>query len=162
MAAQLEILDGNPNWLSDSIVPSTDMMVSPNSSPSVAAVHVTSNNVFVYVKVQNSGTVDLGACSCSQLGAWVTQTFFKGFLASKTGTATTSHNGFTFNITATSDTLSGNGINVGFGPARAHRTAVLPPSPAFAMGQVHPDGSSRGSGSQSRPRHRSGSARPGY
>jgi len=128
MAAQLEILDGNPNWLSDSIVPSTDMMVSPNSSPTLAAVTVSSINVFVYVKVQNSGTVDLGVCPCGALGAWNTSPPFAGFLDNMMGTANTPQGGFTFKITATSDTLSGNGINVGFGhPGSGLRTWAFSP-----------------------------------
>lgn len=97
MSAKLKIADGNPVWLSASIVPSKDTAVSPNSSPSVAAIQVTSTDVFLYVKVENTGTVDLGTCPCTNTGAWTTPTFFQGFYASKTGTTSTTQFGVTFN-----------------------------------------------------------------
>src|SRR5882672_7011724 len=106
MSATLRIQDGNPIWLSSSIVPSKDTVVSPNSSPTLAAIQVTSTDVFVYVKVENSGTVDLGACSCAT-GPWVVPTFFQGFSTDPNATTTQTVAGVTFTLNKFGDTLSG-------------------------------------------------------
>ena len=115
MAAKLSIQDGNPIWLSASIVPSKDQVVSPNSSPSLATVNVSSTDVFVYVKVENPGTVDLGACTCTSTGPWASPQYFQGFLGSPNATTTQAQAGVTFTASTLGDTLSGTGINVQFG-----------------------------------------------
>lgn len=124
MSAKLKIQDGNPVWLSQSIVPSRDTVVSPNASPSLATVSVSSSNVFVYVKVENTGTVDLGACTCASTGPWQPPQFFTGFLANANGTSPPlTQGGFTFSATPNGDTLSGNGINHSFGFSATGRRA---------------------------------------
>lgn len=123
MAAKLQIEDGNPVWLSNSIVPSRDTVVSPNSSPSLATIQVSSNDVFVYVKVENTGTLDLGSCPCTNTGAWSLPTLFQGFLSSRTATTSQTQAGVTFSASANGDSLSGSGINHWFGLAASGRRA---------------------------------------
>ena len=123
MAAKLSIKDGNPIWLSASIVPSKDTVVSPNSNPSLATVNVSSTDVFVYVKVENPGTVDLGACTCTSTGAWTSPQYFQGFLGSPTASTTQAKAGVTFTASALGDRLSGSGINVQFGLVACGRRA---------------------------------------
>ena len=98
MAAELRIQDGNPVWLSASIVPSRDTVVSPNSSPSLATIQVNSADVFVYVNVENPGTVDLGLCPCSAPlpATWASAPAFSGFLDSTTQSFTDNHGAFVF------------------------------------------------------------------
>jgi hypothetical protein len=98
MPAQLRIQDGNPVWLSASIVPSRDAVVSPNSSPRLATVQVGSTDVFVYVDVENPGTVDLGLCPCSAPvpAAWVSPPAFSGFLDSTTQSLIDNNGAFVF------------------------------------------------------------------
>lgn len=62
MPAALRITDGNPVWLSQPILPSKDTVVSAGMSPTVAAILVNPQDVFVYVKVDNAGTDDIGPC----------------------------------------------------------------------------------------------------
>jgi hypothetical protein len=107
MAANLLIQDGNPVWLSPSIVPSRDTVIPTSSPPTVATVHVGSNDVFVYVKVDNNGTVGFGACACSAVGGWNPGPFFSGFFASGSGTKTETKFGVTFTASPTGDSLSG-------------------------------------------------------
>jgi hypothetical protein len=123
MTAKLRIQDGNPVWLSGSIVPSKDLAVSPNSSPNLATIHVNSTDVFVYVKVENTGTVDLGTCTCTATGAWAAPQFFAGFLGNTTATTTQTQGGVTFSASSINDTLSGSGINVQFGSVASGRRA---------------------------------------
>jgi len=121
MAAKLRIQDGNPIWLSASIVPSKDLVVSPNSSPTLATVKVGSADVFVYVKVENTGTVDLGGCTCTATGAWTAPTAFANFLGNTTATQTQTQAGVTFSAAPINDSLSGAGINVSFGSVATGR-----------------------------------------
>ena len=123
MAAKLRIQDGNPIWLSASIVPSKDLVVSPNSSPTLATVKVGSADVFVYVKVENTGTVDLGGCTCTATGAWTAPTAFANFLGNTTATQTQTQAGVTFSAAPINDSLSGAGINVSFGSVATGRRA---------------------------------------
>lgn len=123
MAAKLTIQDGNPVWLSNSIVPSKDTVVSPNSSPTTATISVTSTGVFVYVKVANTGTVDLGACACTLTGAWSAPVLFAGFLGSTSATKTASQGGVTFSAGPSGDSISGSGISFSFGLAASGRRA---------------------------------------
>lgn len=124
MPAKLRIQDGNPVWLSTSIVPSRDTVVSPNSSPSLATVQVNSSNVFIYVKVENTGTVDLGACTCTNTGAWTLPGFFQGFLANPSApTQTQTQAGVTFTASPSGDSLSGTGISHSFGFSASGRRA---------------------------------------
>ena len=122
MAAKLKIQDGNPVWLSPSIVPSKDTVVSPTSTPTTSAIKPTSTDVFVYVKVENTGTVDLGSCTCP-IGPWTTPTFFPGFFASVNGSTSQSQGGFTFNATSFGDSISGSGVNFNFGLVASGRRA---------------------------------------
>jgi hypothetical protein len=71
LAAIVEIQDGNPVWLSSSIVPSRDQVATTAMPPSFAAPTVNATDIFVYVKVDNPvGSVDLGVCACTQAGRW--------------------------------------------------------------------------------------------
>lgn len=123
MAAKLKIQDGSPIWLSNSIVPSKDTVVSPTSTPTTAVLQVNSTNVFVYVKVENTGTLDLGGCTCTATGAWPAPSFFSGFFNSKTAGTSASNAGFTFQATTTGDFISGPGLNFSFGLSASGRRA---------------------------------------
>jgi hypothetical protein len=124
MAANLRILDGNPVWASASIVPSKDTVVSPNSAPSVAAVLVASKDVYVYVKVENTGTVDLGQCQCTVPvpASWPTTTPFTGFLANAGASTQQTQAGVTFMASPNGDSLSG-GVDLFFGVVASGRRA---------------------------------------
>ena len=126
MAAELTIADGNPIWLSPSIVPSKDTVVSPMSSPSVAAVQVNSTDVFVYVKVQNTGTIDIGTCSCVATGAWAAGVAFAGFLVNTLQTRTESQGGWTLTVSPFGDSMSGP-VNVTLGPVSSRRAWAWSP-----------------------------------
>jgi hypothetical protein len=79
MAAIVEIQDGNPVWLSSSIVPSRDLVATTAMPPSFAAPTVNATNIFVYVKVDNpAGSVDLGVCTCNRTGRWADAVAFAG------------------------------------------------------------------------------------
>src|SRR4051812_39321500 len=121
MATKLKIQDGNPLWLSPSIIPSKDLVVSPTSSPSMAAIKTTSTDVFVYVKVENTGTVDLGTCTCP-IGPWSLPTFFGGFFASTSGSTSQAQGGVTFKAQPSGDNISG-GVNFLFGLSASGRRA---------------------------------------
>jgi hypothetical protein len=125
VAADLRIVDGNPVWASQAIVPSRDTVVSPSSSPALAAVAVNSVGVFVYVKVDNTGTIDLGTCTCGPPlpATWGLPTLFGGFLASTTATQSQSQGGFTFNVSQFGDSISGPGVNFSFGLSASGRRA---------------------------------------
>lgn len=108
MAANLLIQDGTPVWLSPSIIPSKDTVIPTTTPPTLATIKVSSTDVFVYVKVENNGTVDLGTCSCTTLGPWSASPFFSGFFASKTGTSPADTKfGVTFVAGPMGDSLSG-------------------------------------------------------
>jgi hypothetical protein len=68
MTALVVIQDGNPIWLSPSIIPSRDLSATTMAGPTFATPTVNSTDIFVYVKVENAGTVDLGVCACTNLG----------------------------------------------------------------------------------------------
>ena len=70
MVARVFIEDGVPFWLSPSIVPSKDLPQSIITAPTLANVSMSSTDVYVYVKVENTGTQDLGVCSCPT-GPWI-------------------------------------------------------------------------------------------
>jgi len=80
MAAIVEIQDGNPVWLSSSIIPSRDLVVTPQMPPQFVAPTVSSTDIFVYVKVDNPmGSVDFGVCTCKQTGDWADAVAFGGY-----------------------------------------------------------------------------------
>lgn len=107
MSADLHIEDGAPGWLSPSIVPSRDTVQPTNTPPSLAAVHPTSNDVYVYVLVENNGTVDLGGCGCASVGAWGPPTSLAGYLSNKLLSKTATSGGVTFTASPAGDFLSG-------------------------------------------------------
>jgi hypothetical protein len=121
--AALRIADGNPIWLSQAIVPSKDLVVSPGSSPTLATVQVNSTGVFTYVKVENIGTVDLGTCTCSPVPApWPVAILFGGFWSSTTTNTAQTQAGVTFTTSSFGDTLSG-GVSFSFGLTASGRRA---------------------------------------
>lgn len=124
MAASLRITDGSPIWASTSIVPSKDTVVSPNGSPAVASVLVTSKDVYVYVKVDNVGTVDLGVCQCIAAvpAPWPAATLFAGSFANVGGTTMQTQGGVTFNASPAGDSLSG-GVSFSFGLSASGKRA---------------------------------------
>jgi hypothetical protein len=142
MSAKLLIKDGNPIWLSTSLVPSKDLMVSPSSTPTLATVNVNSTDVFVYVKVENTGTVDFGVCTCPT-GAWALPVFFPNFLGNLNTPQTQTQGGVTFSATQYGDSLSGSGINFNFGlVASGRRTWAWSPDGrcfAYAASPNGPD-----------------------
>jgi hypothetical protein len=141
MAAKLVIKDGNPVWLSASIIPSTDQVVSPNSSPQISAIHENSQNVFVYVKVENAGTVDLGLCSCSNVGPWAIPISFSGFLANASGNTSQTQSGVTFSATPLGDSLTGSGFSHPFGfPGSGRRAWAWSPDGRFFAYVASPNG----------------------
>lgn len=120
MPPALRITDGNPVWLSQSIIPSKDTVVSPGSSPTLAAISVSSQGVFVYVNVDNTGSVDLGQCPCSAAvpASWTAPPFFAGFASAPPAAQTTQQNaGTTFTRSPFGDSISGSGFNHSFGLA---------------------------------------------
>lgn len=141
MAANLEIKDGNPIWLSTSIMPSTDTVVSPSSSPSLATIHVNSANVFTYVNVKNVGTFDLGTCNCAT-GLWPGVTNFQGFFANVNGSFSQTLSGVTFSATPAGDSISSSGgVNFLFGLSTSGRRAwALSPDGRFFAYVGSPNG----------------------
>jgi hypothetical protein len=120
MPPALRITDGNPVWLSQSIIPSKDTVASPGSNPTLAAISVSSQDVFVYVKIDNTGNVDLGQCACSAAvpAPWTTPPFFAGFAAGPPAAQTTQQSaGTTFTRTPFGDSIAGSGFNYSFGLA---------------------------------------------
>lgn len=105
MAARLRIQDGTPIWVSTSIVPSKDIVVSPNSSPSLATIQVNSTDVFVYVKVDNTGTEDIGLCDCVNIGPWSPPVTFQGFVNNANATVTETKSGATLTLSPAGDWL---------------------------------------------------------
>src|SRR5947208_2834197 len=105
MSVILRTKDGSPAWVSSSIVPSRDKVVSSASGPHLATVQVNSADVFVYVNVENPGTVDLGLCPCSaQLpAAWARAPAFSGFLDSTTQSPTDTRGAFVFHASPGGD-----------------------------------------------------------
>jgi hypothetical protein len=70
MTAEVSIDHGVPDWLSPSIIPSTQDPQSIATAPMLASVSVNSTDVYVYVKVENTGDQDLGVCTCTSTLAW--------------------------------------------------------------------------------------------
>src|SRR5262245_28609754 len=132
MAAILRIQDGTPVWVSPSIVPSRDTVVSSASGPHLAAVQVNSTDVFVYVKVENPGTIDLGECDCTSTGAWTVPLVFQGFLADPAGQASETQFGFTFTASSAGDSIVGPGINQLLAPSQRRAWAWSPDGKFFA------------------------------
>ena len=110
MAATLRIQDGTPVWLSNSIVPSKDTVVSPWGSPRLAVVNVNSPDAFVYVKVENPGTEDIGLCDCVNAGPWSPPVTFQGFVEDANATVTETKPGLTVRLSPTGDTVSWGGF----------------------------------------------------
>lgn len=144
MAALLRIQDGNPVWVSPSIVPSRDTVVSSASGPQLSAVQVNSSDVFVYVKVENPGTVDLGQCACTNTGAWAAPLGFQGFVDDPNAQASETRSGFTFTVASTGDSLVGPGHGLFFTPAggtqAARRAWAWSPDGKFFAYVSGPDG----------------------
>jgi len=86
---------------------------------------VNSTGVYVYVKVDNVGTVDLGTCSCTVPlpAAWSPPTSFAGFLASTTASTTQTQGGYTFTASPAGDSISGPGVSYQFGFVASGRRA---------------------------------------
>lgn len=105
MSAQLRIQDGTPVWVSNSIVPSKDTVVSPWGSPRLAAVNVNSTDVFVYVKVENPGTEDIGLCDCVNVGPWSPPVTFQGFVDDANATVTERKAALTLTLSPREDTV---------------------------------------------------------
>lgn len=123
MVANLQIKDGNPIWLSNSIIPSKDTVVSPNSSPTIATIKVDSNDVYVYVKVDNIGTIDLGQCNCSKKGQWAGVLLFPNFIQDTNANKSYTQYGVTFKLSNYGDSLSGSGFNYNFGLSASGKRA---------------------------------------
>ncbi|MEK6225533.1 MAG: hypothetical protein AABM40_04475 [Chloroflexota bacterium] len=125
MPADLRIADGNPIWLSQSIVPSKDTVISPGQSPSAATPNVNSTDVFTYIKVENTGNVDLGACACAAAvpAPWPTVVLFANFLANPNASTSQTQSGVTFTVSNFGDSLSGTGINFSFGLSASGKRA---------------------------------------
>jgi hypothetical protein len=98
MAPKLKIEHGNPNFRSPSIFPSFDTPQSPSTPPSLAAIKINSKNLFVYVKVENTGTVGFGGCQCPAAlpAAWPSRVQFGMSISGAAATASQSSGGFTF------------------------------------------------------------------
>lgn len=91
MSAKVKIQDGNPIWMSESIIPSRMRLQSTQTRPAISAVNHNAIDVRVYVKVENAGTEDFGVCTCSTTGRWPSVTLFSGYMnnyAGATGTRT--------------------------------------------------------------------------
>jgi hypothetical protein len=119
MAAKLKIEHGNPNYKSPSIIPSFDTPQSPSANPSLAAIKINSKNLFVYVKVENTGTVDFGGCNCPPgvPASWPVRVQFGTSISGAAATASQSQGGFTFTANPASggDRITGPGLPVGTG-----------------------------------------------
>jgi hypothetical protein len=128
MGAELQIADGSPGWVSPSILPSKDKVLSPGSSPSLATVEVNSTGVFVYVKVENTGTVDFGACACTVAvpAPWPSVVLLPGFHSTATSPPPQTVGGVTFTARPATapagDTLSG-AVQYSFGIVAGDRRA---------------------------------------
>jgi hypothetical protein len=139
MPAIVEVQDGNPVWLSPSIVPSKDVVVTTAMPPSFAAPNVNSNDIYVYVKVDNpAGSVDLGVCTCTTTGQWAGAAPFGGAYGSNnTFTTQTTPAGWSIKFDANGDKLLHQGtltsdLNTVPTPAPS-----VPPNRAYAFS---PDG----------------------
>src|SRR4051794_9551753 len=103
MVASIEIHDGSPIWLSDSIIPSLDASATTSAPPSWATPAQGSTNVFVYVKVENVGAEDVGA-TCP-IGQWTAPaTPLTGFTTAGAD-QTESQHGYTFSALGTGDKI---------------------------------------------------------
>ena len=91
----------------------------------MASVTVASTDIYVYVKVDNVGTIDLGACPCGAAlpAPWALPTFFSGFSTNPNAALSQSKFGVTFSTSTFGDSLAGPGISVNFGIAASGRRA---------------------------------------
>ncbi|MCA0458546.1 MAG: hypothetical protein LCI00_31580 [Chloroflexi bacterium] len=96
-----------PLWLSDSIIPSKDTVLSTINQPKIAAISPTSTDVKVYVRVKNDGNTDFGVCACLATGLWTEPTLFQGFLSNPNQTQTATQASVTFTASPQGDSLSG-------------------------------------------------------
>jgi hypothetical protein len=102
MAAMVEIQDGNPVWLSSSIVPSRDLVATTAMPPTFAAPTVNATDIFVYVKVDNPmGSVDLGVCTCTKTGRWADAVAFAGAYGSANPSTAAGPGGFSIKFDVT-------------------------------------------------------------
>jgi hypothetical protein len=133
MAAIVEIQDGNPVWLSSSIVPSRDLVATTAMPPSFAAPTVNATDIFVYVKVDNpAGSVDLGVCTCTQTGRWAdavafgdaNKTAFGGLYSSGNVYTAAGPSGFSIRF----DTMNGDKLLLG---TSSFPLNTVTPSPAL-------------------------------
>jgi hypothetical protein len=135
--AALRITDGNPVWLSQSILPSKDTVVSAGMSPTLAAILINSQDVFVYVKVDNTGTDDIGPCACTVAvpAPWPSSPFFSGYRAGPPTSSVTDTNaasGTTFAQGPFDDSISGpGGFNHSFGLSAGQRAWGWSPDARF-------------------------------
>lgn len=92
-------------------------------------------------RAKNTGTVDLGACTCTALGAWAAPQLFAGFLGSANATTTQTQGGVTFSASSINNTLTGTGINVQFGSVGSGRRAwALNPDGRYFAYVASPNG----------------------
>jgi hypothetical protein len=137
VSAALRITDGNPVWLSQSIVPSKDTVVSAGMSPTIAAILVNSQDVFVYAKVDNTGTDDIGPCPCTVAvpAPWPNLPFFSGYRSGPPTSNVTDTNvasGTTFTQGPFDDSISGpGGFNHSFGLSAGQRAWAWSPDGRF-------------------------------
>jgi len=114
MAPKLKIEHGNPNYKSPSIIPSFDTPQSPSATPSLAVIKINSKSLFVYVKVENTGTVDFGGCQCSGAlpAAWPSRVQFGRSISGASATTSQSFGSFTFKADPSSggDRIVGPGL----------------------------------------------------
>lgn len=109
MTVVLCIPDGPNVWDSPSIVASSNRPTSTADTPGPTNIYSTSDNVDVYVNVENNGTDDVGC----PVGAWANPLaspfVFTQRLASG-GSRTDPHNGWTFSATPGLDSLDKSGV----------------------------------------------------
>ena len=85
--------------------------------------------------------MDLGACTCTALGAWAAPQLFAGFLGSANATTTQTQGGVTFSASSINNTLTGTGINVQFGSVGSGRRAwALNPDGRYFAYVASPNG----------------------
>jgi hypothetical protein len=132
MSAKLKIQDGNPIWMSPSIIPSTNGFQSTQTRPNPTLLPITENsrNISVYVKVENNGTEDFGTCTCGASGNWLDIDVFSGYTDNyRNARGTETHagrGGSTYTIDRESingDFLTIGGIDYNLGPNASKRWA---------------------------------------
>jgi hypothetical protein len=127
MVAIVEIRDGNLFWLSPSIVPSKDLVVTTMKPPSFAAPTLNSADIFVYVNVYNPDvSVDLGDCTCTQAGKWAEAVVFAGAEASANAHTVPGPGGSSIKL----DGVNGDKLLLGPLSVDLNTVPAPPPSPA--------------------------------